>query len=57
MTVAHSLLVIIYPRLKTGSIYQDLGGDYFDKLNQNRLVPYLVRRFKDLGFRVTLDAA
>jgi hypothetical protein len=43
--------------LKTGSTYQELGGDYFDKLNKNRLVPYLVRRFKDLGFRVTLEAA
>lgn len=57
MAVAHSLLVVIYHMLKTGSTYRDLGGDYFDKLNKNRLVPYLVRRFKDLGFRVTLEAA
>ncbi|RQW90557.1 MAG: IS110 family transposase [Geobacter sp.] len=57
LAVAHSLLVVIYHMLKTGSTYQDLGGDYFDKLNKNRLVPYLVRRFKDLGFRVTLEAA
>jgi len=57
LAVAHSLLVVIYHMLKTGSSYKDLGGDYFDKLNKNRLVPYLVRRFKDLGFRVTLEAA
>jgi ubiquinone/menaquinone biosynthesis C-methylase UbiE len=57
LAVAHSLLTVIYHMLKTGSTYQELGGDYFDKLNKNRLVPYLVRRFKDLGFRVTLEAA
>lgn len=55
--VAHSLLTVIYHMLKTGSTYKDLGGDYFDKLNKNRLVPYLLRRFKDLGFQVTLEAA
>jgi transposase len=57
LAVAHSLLTVIYHMLKNGSTYQELGGDYFDKLNKNRLVPYLVRRFKDLGFRVTLEAA
>jgi transposase len=57
LAVAHSLLVVIYHMLKNGSTYQELGSDYFDKLNKNRLVPYLVRRFKDLGFRVTLEAA
>jgi hypothetical protein len=43
--------------LKTGSTFKDLGGDYFDKLDKNRLVPCRVRRFKDLGFRVTIEAA
>ncbi len=57
LAVAHSLLVVIYHMLKNGSTYKDLGGDYFDKLNKNRLVPYLLRRFKDLGFRVTIEAA
>jgi transposase len=57
LAVAHSLLVVIYHMLKTGSTYKDLGSDYFDKLNKNRLVPYMVRRFKDLGFKVTLEAA
>jgi transposase len=57
LAVAHSLLTVIYHMLKNGSTYQELGDDYFDKLNKNRLVSYLVRRFKDLGFRVTLEAA
>jgi len=57
LAVAHSLLTVIYHMLKNGSTYQELGGDYFDKLNKNRLLPYFVRRIKDLGFQVTLEAA
>lgn len=57
LAVAHSLLVVIYHMLKKGTSYHELGGDYFDKLNAHRLVPYLVRRIKDLGYQVTLEAA
>jgi transposase len=57
LAVAHSLLVVIYHMLKNGSTYKDLGGDYFDKLNQKRLVPYFLKRLNDLGYQVTLKAA
>jgi hypothetical protein len=43
--------------LKNGSTYRELGADYFDKLKKNRLVPYLLRRMKDLGNQVKLAAA
>lgn len=55
--LAHSLLTVIYHMLKTGSTYKDLGGDYFDKLNAKRLLPPLVKRIKDLGYQVTIEAA
>jgi transposase len=55
--VAHSLLTVIYHMLKSGSSYKELGANYFDKLNKNRLVPHLLRRFKDLGFQVTIQPA
>ena len=57
LAVAHSLLTVIYHMLKTGSTFKDLGGDYFDKLNKNRLIPYFVRRIQNLGYQVTLEAA
>jgi len=57
LAVAHSLLTVIYHMLKTGSTFKDLGGDYFDKLNKNRLLPYFLKRITDLGFQVTLEAA
>jgi len=34
--------------------YKDLGQDYFDKLNSKRLVPYLVKRLKNMGYEVNL---
>lgn len=54
LAVGHSLLVAIYHVLKNGTTYQELGADYFDKLNAKRLVPYLLKRLKTLGYDVTI---
>jgi hypothetical protein len=34
--------------------YQDLGVEYFDRWEPQRLRRYLVRRLERLGYRVTL---
>lgn len=54
VAVAHSLLVIIYHVLKRGVEYQDLGVNYFDRLEPERLQRYLVRRLQALGYEVTV---
>lgn len=54
IAVGHSLLVIIYHLLKNHVEYRDLGADYFDRLEPQRLQRYLVRRLQHLGFDVTL---
>ncbi len=54
ISVARSLLVVIYHILKKRTTFKDLGSDYFDKLNSRRLVPYLVKRIENLGYGVTL---
>ena len=54
IATAHKILVIAYSILKTGTVYQDLGGDYFDKLNPARTARRLVQRLEHLGLRVTL---
>jgi transposase len=56
VAVGHSLLVIIYHVLKNNVEYHDLGPDYFDKLEPERLRRYLVRRLQNLGFDVALSA-
>jgi len=57
VAVGHSILVIVYHLLKNGTEYHDLGGNYFDKLNPERLTRYLVRRLERLGHKVTLEPA
>lgn len=54
VAVGHSLLVIIYHVLKNNVEYHDLGPDYFDKLEPERLRRYLVKRLQNLGFDVAL---
>ena len=55
VALAHTLLGVIYHLLKRGTVYQDLGADYFDRLDQDRLTRGLVRRLERLGHKVTLE--
>jgi len=54
LAVGHSLLVIIYHVLKHNQEYRDLGPEYFDRLEPERLRRYLVKRLQHLGYDVTL---
>jgi transposase len=57
VAVAHSILVIAYHMLQYGTPYVDLGGDYFDKRNEQQLQRSLVKRLERLGLKVTLEPA
>jgi transposase len=54
VAVAHSLLVSIYHMLRTHQPYQDLGPDYLEQLDHQRLQRHYVRRLEHLGYAVTL---
>jgi transposase len=55
VAVAHSLVGILYHVLKEGKRDEELGGDYFDRLQGDRLTRHLVKRLESLGHRVTLE--
>jgi transposase len=57
VAVGHTLLVIIYHVLKRGTTYQDLGPDFLDRLEPERLTRQLVKRLEALGHKVTLEPA
>ena len=57
VAVAHTILVIIYHMLKEGTAYQDLGRDYFDRLNRDAVARRAVRRLEELGYKVILEEA
>jgi transposase len=54
VAVGHSILVIIYHLLTEERDYQDLGGQYFDERDRQRVERRLVRRLEALGYTVTL---
>jgi transposase len=57
VAVAHTILVIAYHLLKRGTIYQQLGSDYFDQRNAQHLQRQLVNRLERLGYTVILEPA
>lgn len=55
IAVAHSILVIVYHMLDRKEDYRDLGPNYFDMRNKEAVQRRLVRRLRDLGYKVTLE--
>jgi hypothetical protein len=49
------LIVIGYPLQKNQSNYDDLGGNYFDRIHSDGLKRYLVKRLQQVGHKVTLE--
>jgi transposase len=54
LAVGHSILVAFYHMLKSDVEYQDLGAEYFERLDPERLRRYLIKRLEKLGYQVTL---
>jgi transposase len=54
IAVAHSVLVIAYHILRDRRPYTDLGADYFDTLDTERVQRHHVHRLEQLGYAVTL---
>jgi len=57
LAVAHTILVTIYHLLRDGTIFHDLGGNYFDQRDQQATLRRAVRRIERLGYKVALEAA
>jgi transposase len=57
VAVAHALLSTGYILLWTGRKFSDLGEDYFDRLDRERLTNRLVKRLEKLGHQVSLKPA
>lgn len=50
------ILTATYAILKTpGTVYQDLGAEYFEQRNRQAIVRRATRRQEALGYRVTVE--
>jgi transposase len=52
--VKHSMIIAYWHMFATGQLYNDLGGDYFDRRDPQRLTRRLVARLQTLGNTVTI---
>jgi hypothetical protein len=57
LAVAASILSIAHVLLTRGVEYSDLGADYFDKRDRDKLIKRLTRKLDGLGFAVLPKAA
>jgi transposase len=55
VAVAHSLLTIVYHVPERGVFYEELGADYFDRQDPDRLARYHARRLAELGYEVSMQ--
>jgi transposase len=57
IAVAATLLGTVFHMLRDGTLYQDLGPVYLDRLHEQRSTRNAVRRLEALGYRVDLQKA
>ncbi len=57
LAVGHSILTISYHMMDRGTRFAELGADYFDRRNPERVKDRLVARLQKLGFTVTVQPA
>lgn len=55
IAVARDILVSLYHILRDGCVYNELGDDYYDKLNPDYIKKQMVRRLMSMGYAVTLE--
>jgi len=55
VAVGHTILTIVYHLLTEGTSYQDLGAQYFDERDRQRVERRLVHRLEALGYTVALE--
>ncbi len=55
VAVGHTILVIVYYLLKRGTVYEELGGGYFDERDRQAVERRLVRRLEAMGNKVILE--
>ena len=56
VATAHQILLIAYSILREGTVYRELGGDYFDHLHPERTRKKLIARLERLGLEVTVTS-
>jgi transposase len=54
LAVAHRLLVLAYHIIRSGSVYREVGDNYYDQLHPERTAHRLTQRLQRIGFDVVI---
>lgn len=57
LAVAHTILTMAYHIIKEQCVYRELGVNFFDRLNEDRVIKRLASRMMALGYYVTVEKA
>ncbi len=55
IAIAHTMLVVIYHVLKTLTPYKELGCDYYDTINHDKIIQRNLRSLERLGVNVSIQ--
>lgn len=55
VAVAHSMIIVIYNMILNKQPYQELGDDYFYKLNSSHRTKKLISQLESLGYTITKE--
>jgi hypothetical protein len=55
IALAHTMLVSIYHMIKKKEPYKELGSDYLDNINRERIIKNLKKRIESFGYTVELN--
>jgi hypothetical protein len=57
LAVAHRMLIIAWHIIQDGTVYEELGGNHYDRLHPDRSGRRLIKRLEQIGFQVTVKKA
>ena len=57
VAVGHTILIIAYHIIKKRESYKELGADYFEQRKKDVAANNAIKRLKDLGYKVNVEAA
>lgn len=57
VAIQHSILLTIWTMAHTGALYDDLGANYYARIQPSRTKRRAIRQLQQLGYTVTLQPA
>jgi hypothetical protein len=51
------MLIIAWHIIQDGTVYEELGGNHYDRLHPDRSARRLIKRLEQIGFQVTVKKA